>query len=123
MSRIIRLTESDLTRIVKRVINEGTENNGVKRLISLLVKNDLIDMDNETINVYDDHIEVYSIKGFDYPYFVENFIELYPEDIDEGVVYVKREDYGEEIDDKEYEEVLSHMWGDWYDKLGLEFLD
>jgi len=123
VSRIIRLTESDLTRIVKRVINESTKNNSVKKLISLLVKNDLIDMDNETINVYDDHIEVYSIKGFDYPYFVENFIELYPEDIDDGYVYVKREDYGEEIDDEEYEEVLSHILGDWYDKLGLEFLD
>jgi len=123
VSRIIRLTESDLTRIVKRVINESTKNNSVKKLISLLVKNDLIEMDNETINVYDDHIEVYSIKGFDYPYFVENFIELYPEDIDDGYVYVKREDYGEEIDDEEYEEVLSHILGDWYDKLGLEFLD
>lgn len=123
MKKIIKLTESDLTRIVKRVINENTENNDVRKLISILVKNDLIDMNEDTINIYDDHIEVYSIKGFDYPYFEENFIRLYPNEIEEGVVYVEREDYGEPIDDEEYEEVINHITSDWEEKLNLEFID
>jgi hypothetical protein len=58
MKKVIKLTESDLTRIVKRVIKENEDNN-VKKLVSLLVNNGLVDEEN--INVYDDHIEVYGI--------------------------------------------------------------
>jgi hypothetical protein len=120
MKKIIRLTERDLTRIVKRMIKEERVSSDVKKLISILKDNNLID--TETINVYYDHIEVYSIKDNDFPYFEDNFIKLYP-NIDEGVVYVEREDYGEEIDEDEYDEVINHIWSDWEEKLGLEFND
>jgi hypothetical protein len=121
MKKIVKLTESDLTNIVKRVINEQNEDNNVKKLVSLLLDNGLVDEEN--INVYDDHIEVYGIKDWDFDYFVENFIKLYPENIEEGIVNVEGEDYGEAIDEEEFDEVMSHIFVDWEDKLGLEFVD
>lgn len=124
MKKVIKLTESDLTKIVERVISEETENDDVKKLISLLVNNDLIDMDNDTVNVYDDHIEVYHIKGHEFPYFEDNYIKLHPEfNDDESVVFVEREDYEDYIDDEQYEEVISHIWSDWEDKLDLDFIE
>jgi hypothetical protein len=121
MKKIIRLTESDLTRLIKRMVNEEKEDNNVKKLLSVLVNNGLVDEEN--MNVYDDNIEVYSINGYDFPYFEENFIILYPIEINEGVVYVEREDYGESIDDEEYDEVISHITFNWGESLGLEFID
>ena len=126
MKKIVRLTERDLTRIIKRVINEQEENeeegnDNVQKLVSLLVDNGLVDMDN--MNIYDDHIEVYGIEGWDFDYFEENFIILYPENIEEGIVNVEGEDYGESIDEEEFDEVMSHISYDWEDKLDLEFID
>jgi hypothetical protein len=126
MKKIVRLTERDLTRIIKRVINEQEENeeegnDNVQKLVSLLVDNGLVDMDN--MNIYDDHIEVYGIEGWDFDYFEENFIILYPENIEEGIVNVEGEDYGESIDEEEFDEVMSHISYEWEDKLDLEFID
>jgi hypothetical protein len=126
MKKIIRLTETDLSRIVKRVIKEQEENdeegnNDVQKLVSLLVDNGLVD--KEKMNIYDNYIEVYGIEGWDFDYFEENFIILYPENIDEGIVNVEGEDYGESIDEEEFDEVMSHIFVDWEDKLDLEFID
>ena len=127
MKKIVRLTERDLSRIVKRVIKENDENDeeegndNVQKLVSLLVNNGLVD--KEKMNIYDDHIEVYGIEGWDFDYFEENFISLYPENIDEGIVNVEGEDYGESIDEEEFDEVMSHIFVDWEDKLNLEFID
>jgi|LakMenEpi03Aug12_release.lakeMendotaPanAssembly.Ray.scaffolds.fasta_scaffold405725_1 hypothetical protein len=44
MKRIIRLTESDLVRIVRRVINEAETNDGLEKLKGRLV--------NKTVNFY-----------------------------------------------------------------------
>ena len=127
MKKIVRLTERDLSRIVKRVINEQEENDeeegndSVQKLVSLLVDNGLVD--KEKMNIYDDYIEVYGIEGWDFGYFEENFIILYPGDIDEGIVNVEGEDYGESIDEEEFDEVMSHISYDWEDKLDLEFID
>ena len=115
-----RLTESDLTRIVKRIIKEDRVSGDVKKLISILKNNGLVDEVN--MNIYDDNIEVYSINGHDFPYFEDNFIKLYP-DFDEGVVYIEREDYGEEIDEDEYDDVINYIWSDWEESLGLTFND
>jgi hypothetical protein len=127
MKKIVRLTERDLSRIVKRVINEQEENDeeegndNVRKLVSLLVDNGLVD--KEKMNIYDYYIEVYGIEGWDFGYFEENFIILYPGNIDEGIVNVKGEDYGESIDDEEYDEVINHIWSDWEEKLNIEFID
>jgi hypothetical protein len=126
MKKYYRLTETDLSRIVKRVIKEQEENNeegndDVQKLVSLLVDNGLVD--KEKMNIYDNYIEVYGIEGWDFDYFEENFIILYPENIDEGIVNVEGEDYGESIDEEEFDEVMSHIFVDWEDKLDLEFID
>jgi hypothetical protein len=39
MKKVIRLTESDLVRIVKRIVNEQQNGNDIKTLESMLVKN------------------------------------------------------------------------------------
>jgi hypothetical protein len=125
MKKVIRLTESDLTRIVKRVIKENRltspPNENVRKLMSLLTKNNLIDL--EYVNVYQDYIEVYKIIGCDSGYFMDNFIRLHPEDIDNDVVYVDGEHYGEEIDEEEYEEVLEYIIENWEPLLNLEFVE
>jgi hypothetical protein len=36
---------------------------------------------------------------------------------------VEGEDYGESIDEEEFDEVMSHISYDWEDKLDLEFID
>jgi hypothetical protein len=119
--KIIRLTESDLTRIVKRVIKENKSRDEVQKLISLLMDNNLVDQDK--INVYKDHIEVYGINGYDGGYFLENFIRLYPYDITSNTVYINGEYYEEEIDEEEYEEVLNYIFENWEPLLGIEFIE
>jgi hypothetical protein len=124
MKKIVRLTERDLSRIVKRVIKENDEeegNDNVQKLVSLLVNNGLVD--KEKMNIYDDYIEVYGIEGLDFGYFEENFIVLYPRNIDEGIINIEGVDYGESIDDEEFDEVMSHITYDWEDKLDLEFIE
>lgn len=144
MKRIIRLTESDLTSIVKRVIKESDDykdrsmydpyygddededyednsSDKVKKLISILLDNDLVD--REYINVYKNHIEIYSINGCDSEYFMENFIRLYPDDIDNGIVHIDGEYYEEEIDEEEYQEVLDYIFENWEPLLDLEFVE
>lgn len=121
MKKIIRLTESDLTRIVKRVILEGRSSSKIKKLISILLENNLVD--KEYINVYKDYIEIYSINGCDSGYFMENFIRLYPSDIDNGIVHIDGEYYEEEIDEEEYQEVLDYIFENWEPLLDLEFVE
>jgi hypothetical protein len=138
MKKIIRLTESDLTRIVRRVIKENDDykdrsmndpyysddeddsSDEVKKLISIIEENNLVD--KEDINIYSDHIEIYSINGCDSEYFMENFIRLYPDDIDNGFIRVDGENYEEEIDDEEYQEVLDYIFENWEPLLVLEFI-
>ena len=138
MKKIIRLTESDLTRIVRRVIKENDDykdrsmndpyysddeddsSDEVKKLISIIEENNLVD--KEDINIYSDHIEVYSINGCDSEYFMENFIRLYPDDIDNGYIRVDGENYEEEIDDEEYQEVLDYIFENWEPLLDIEFI-
>jgi hypothetical protein len=139
MKKIVRLTESDLTRIVRRVIKENDDykdrsmndpyysddeddsSDEVKKLISMIEENNLVD--KEDINIYSDHIEIYSINGCDSEYFMENFIRLYPDDIDNGFIRVDGENYEEEIDDEEYQEVLDYIFENWEPLLNLEFVE
>ena len=100
---------------------ENNSNDEVKKLISILLENNLVD--KEYINVYKDHIEIYSINGCDSEYFMENFIRLYPEDIDNGVIRVNGEYYEEEIDEEEYQEVLDYIFETWEPLLGIEFVE
>jgi hypothetical protein len=160
MKKTIKLTESDLTRIVKRVVMEtklqnssevdkvldkmnkygkdsltwlekqildnpdDTDNDfegddNVHELISILLKNDLVDPN--LINAMEDHIEVYGMKGCESDYFRDNYITLYPESIDEGIIVFDGEHYGEEIDYKEFDEVYYFVEEHWEPLLGLEF--
>lgn len=120
MKKVIRLTESDLEKIVKRIINEGSDN-GVQKLVSLLVDNGLVN--EEDINIEGDNIEIYGINGLETGYFLDNHITLHPYSIDNGEVYVEGQYYEEEIDEKEYEEVMDYIYNNWEPKLGIEFLD
>jgi hypothetical protein len=83
MGKIVRLTESDLVRIVKRVINEGTASgpftvNGKKY--------DLIVYGNQTIG-YDDGMG----RGATDPYLIQKLNKLSGMDMpSSGVVEVKK---------------------------------
>jgi hypothetical protein len=139
MKKIVSLTESDLTRIVKRVIKENDDykdrsmynphycddgddpSDEVKKLMSMIEENNLVD--KEDINIYWDCIEVYSINGCDSEYFMENFIRLYPSDIDNGFIHINGEHYEEEIDEEEYQEVLDYIFENWEPLLNLEFVE
>jgi hypothetical protein len=87
--------------------------------ISILLKNDLVDPN--LINAMEDHIEVYGMKGCKSDYFSENYIRLWPEKIDEGIILFDGEHYEEEIDYKEYEEVYYFVEEHWEPLLNLEF--
>jgi DNA gyrase inhibitor GyrI len=100
--------------------DEDDSSDEVKKLISMIEENNLVD--KEDINIYSDHIEIYSINGCDSEYFMENFIRLYPDDIDNGFIRVDGENYEEEIDDEEYQEVLDYIFENWEPLLDIEFI-
>lgn len=130
MKKIIRLTEGDLIKLIKRVINESEPNPmddmpnaDVRKVIHTL--EGLGWIEPETVNVYEDHFEIYSIEGKQFDYFeLGNFLIIDVEgDGDEINLYIRGEDYGEE-DDIESKEVLMDYiidnWGDVLSDKGIE---
>jgi len=167
MKKIIRLTESDLIKLVKRVINEQKKFINQDKVDSILDKinktgmdslsdtdkqildkpdDDWSDLDTdeekegetpnedvqkvvrtleelgwiepETVNVYNDHFEVYSIVGEEFDYFeLGNYLIIDVEDDDQGDIniYIRGEDYGEEEDIESkgiLNDYLIDNWGD-----------
>jgi hypothetical protein len=100
---------------------EGTDL--VHESVSRLLKFGLISNDN--INIYKDYFEIYSIKGKQFPYFIENFLKIEPNQEDDGVISlnISGEDYGEEEDEKEKNDVyhwINQKWGE-IEKLKMFF--
>ena len=100
MKKIVRLTESDLVKLVNKVISEQQDSVGdIAQVVKLLEDLNLVDSDQ--MNIYEDNFELYSIKGKSFPYFEESdgylVFEVEPED-DFLNLFVSGEDYGEEED-------------------------
>ena len=101
MKKIIRLTESDLIKLVKKVISEQQDSVGdIAQVVKVLEDLNLVDSDQ--MNIYEDNFELYSIKGKSFPYFEESdgylVFEVEPEDNFLNL-FVSGEDYGEEDND------------------------
>lgn len=127
---VIRLTESDLTRIVKRVIKEysneedvnlSNKNDDLQYVVKTLL--DLNFIDKDTINIQEDFFEVYSIVGEDFEYFNDGEGHLIFEVERQGDlinVYFYGEDYGEDQDDNE---VYNYIFDNWYEPLMKKKID
>ncbi len=73
MKKIVRLTESDLTRIIRRIVNEQNEN--IERLDRYALKqyggDKWYDEDDRTLDSFDDYDEEYEFGPDDYDRFIE----------------------------------------------------
>jgi hypothetical protein len=125
MKKIIRLTESDLIKLVKRVINESTPNVSddipnadVRKVINTL--EGLGWIESKTINVYEDHFEIYSIEGKEFDYFgmLGNYLIVDVEGEGDGInIYIRGEDYGEDDDIESKEVLMDYIIDNWVDVL------
>ena len=119
MKKIIRLTQSDLVKLVKKVISEQQDSVGdIAQVVKVLEDLNLVDSDQ--MNIYEDNFELYSIKGKSFPYFEESdgylVFEVEPED-DFLNLFVSGEDYGEEEDIEMRLEVFRYIMDNWFDVL------
>ena len=119
MKKIIRLTESDLIKLVKKVISEQQDSVGdIAQVVKVLEDLNLVDSDQ--MNIYEDNFELYSIKGKSFPYFEESdgylVFEVEPEDNFLNL-FVSGEDYGEEEDIEMRLEVFRYIMDNWFDVL------
>jgi hypothetical protein len=119
MKKIIRLTESDLVKLVNKVISEQQDSVGdIAQVVKVLEDLNLVDSDQ--MNIYEDNFELYSIKGKSFPYFEESdgylVFEVEPED-DFLNLFVSGEDYGEEEDIEMRLEVFRYIMDNWFDVL------
>jgi hypothetical protein len=123
MKKIVRLTENDLVKLVKRIINEQGEmdsegNEDIQYVVKTLKELNLVDSDQ--MNVYDDNFELYSIKGKRFDYFEKSdgylVFEVEPED-DFLNLFVSGEDYGEDGDAEMRFEVYRYIMDNWFDVL------
>ena len=119
MKKIIKLTESDLIKLVNKVISEQQDSVGdIAQVVKVLEDLNLVDSDH--MNIYEDNFELYSIKGKNFPYFVESdgylVFEVEPED-DFLNLFVSGEDYGEEDDIEMRLEVFRYIMDNWFDPL------
>lgn len=119
MKKIITLTESDLIKLVNKVISEQEDSVGdIAQVVEVLEDLNLVDSDH--MNIYEDNFELYSIKGKNFPYFAESdgylVFEVEPED-DFLNLFVRGEDYGEEDDIEMRLEVFRYIMDNWFDPL------
>jgi hypothetical protein len=119
MKKIVRLTESDLVKLVNKVISEQQDSVGdIAQVVKVLEDLNLVDSDQ--MNIYEDNFELYSIKGKSFPYFEESdgyiVFEVEPED-DFLNLFVSGEDYGEEEDIEMRLEVFRYIMDNWFDVL------
>jgi hypothetical protein len=82
--KVIRLTEQDLERMVRRIIKESDEFDDEDLLtyvLNVMVKNGLVDKKN--VNVYDNNFEVYGFNKGPREYFLDNHIVFEVGGVDE----------------------------------------
>jgi hypothetical protein len=129
MKKIIKLTESDLIKLVKRVISEQDDfdeevemdkgNDDVEYVVKTLLELNLVDKD--VINIYEDSFEVYSIKGENFEYFTkaDGYLVFEVEREDDYInIFFHGEDYGEdELDVKWRKEVYGYLLENWDEPL------
>lgn len=86
----------------------------VHQIVSILVKNNLVDPDNITSN--DEDIEISGLKGVDFPYFDGNRLRIEPSsrsiEHNDGFS-IEGDDYEEEIDLEERSEVFRYIEEHW----------
>lgn len=86
----------------------------VHQIVSILVKNNLVDSDN--ITTYDEYIQVSGLKGVDFPYFDGNYLTIEPSsrslEHNDGFS-IEGEDYEEDIDLEERSEVFRYIEEHW----------
>jgi len=113
MKKIIRLTESDLTRIVKRVIKENEEDNihiprkynGVRMELGKNVDpQDIIEMYNELVASEGESVplEKYEDGYFWNEYMDEIMVDVILDELNYAIVGEEDEDYDDEDEDDFY---------------------
>jgi hypothetical protein len=85
---------------------QGTDD--LHKVVSILIKNNLIDPDE--VNIFDDHITVHNLKGKNLPWFVDNYIEI---EVDENnyetILNIELIDHDEDIDVEERGPVIKYL--------------
>jgi hypothetical protein len=113
MKKVIRLTESDLTRIVKRVIKENEEDNihiprkynGVRMELGKSVNpQDIIEMYNELVASEGDAVplEKYEDGYFWNEYMDDIMVDVILDELNYAIVGEEDEDYDDEDEDDFY---------------------
>ena len=125
MKKIVRLTETDLVKLIKNLIKESEPGNNkpnddVRKVVNTL--KELGWIDPETTNVYQDHFEIYSIVGEQFDYFeLGNYLIIDVEGEGDNInLFIRGEDYGEDDDIESKEILLDYIYENWGDTLAAE---
>lgn len=107
MKKVIRLNESDLERIVLRVIKESEKGSNLMGFIlNKLVDSGLVLLSN--VNIVEDGFEVHTMEGEYFDYFTDNFIKF--EQSGDNDVILNFVKYEEEEDTEQAIEVLEWLY-------------
>lgn len=127
MAKIIKLTEKDIEKMIRRIVKENDADYTTKKpdllktILKAMVDNKLVSLSN--VNIQDNHFVVYAFNGPIFEYFMDNYITF--EKGGDSEVFLNFEMYEEDVDMPDALKVIDWLYPKLYNIFGDEifFMD